>query len=126
MFNGMYLAAACHKFIECQNLFLKLILEVNVFNGINTISKKIPVLEVKKDQTVLINERFKNYGKYIDFNDIIYTYSGRNIFQENGQINYFEYNTFVFDYDNIEEQLGKIILPGVCLFEKETKYSKKI
>ena len=125
MFNGMYLAAACQKFIEWQNLFLKPILEVNMFNGIlhnyvNTISKKIPVQEAKKEQTVLINERFKNYGKYIDFNDVIYAYSERNIFGENGQINYSNYNTFIYDYDSIEEELGKIILPGVCLFEKET------
>ena len=28
-------------------------------------------------------------------------------------------DTFVYDYDRMEEELGKIILPGVCLFEGE-------
>ena len=126
MKNGMYLAAACQKFIEWQNLFLQPILDVNMYDGIlhnyaNTISKTIPVYEAKKEQIVLIKERFQNYGKYIDFHDLIYAYSERNIFGENGKINYSDYNTFVYDYDRIEEELGKIVLSGVCCFDKETK-----
>jgi hypothetical protein len=103
---------------------LQPIVDSNAFNGIlhnyvNNISKKIPVQEAKLDQVVLIEERFEKYRKYIDFNDVIYAYSERNIFGENGKINYSDYNTFVYDYDSMEEELGKIILPGVCLFEGE-------
>ena len=124
--NGMYLASACQKFIEWQNLFLQPILDINMFNGIlhnyaNSISKMIPVQEAKKEQIVLIKERFKNYGKYVDFKDLIYAYSRRNIFGEQGKINYSDYNTFVYDYDSIEEELGKIVLTGVCRFENEEK-----
>ena len=124
--NGMYLASACQKFIEWQNLFLKPILDVNMYNGIlhnyvNSILKPVPVQEAKKEQIVLIKERFKNFRKYVDFSDLIYAYSGRNIFGENGEINYSDYNTFVYDYNSIEEELGKIVLPGTCLFDKEDK-----
>ena len=124
LLNGMYLASACQNFIEWQNTFLQPIVDSNAFNGIlhnyvNNISKKIPVQEAKLDQVVLIEERFEKYRKYIDFNDVIYAYSERNIFGENGKINYSDYNTFVYDYDSMEEELGKIILPGVCLFEGE-------
>ena len=89
----MYLASVWQKFIEWQNLFLQPVLEANMYSGIlhnyaNTISKKIPVQEAKKDQIVLIKERFDNYGKYLDFIDLIYAFSWRNIFWENGKINY--------------------------------------
>ena len=121
LYNGMYLAAACQSFIEWQNTFLQPIVDANAFNGIlhnyvSNILRKIPVQEAKHDQIVLIKERFEKYGKYSDFNDLIYAFSERNIFGENGKINYSDYNTFVYDYDGIEEELGKIILPGVCLF----------
>ena len=124
LYNGMYLASACQNFIEWQNTFLQPIVDANAFNGIlhnyvNTILKKIPVQEAKHDQIVLINERFIKNGKYVDFNDIIYAFSQRNIFGDNGKINYSDYNSFIYDYDRMEEELGKIILPGVCLFEGE-------
>ena len=124
MYHGMYLASACQNFIKWQNLFLQPIIDVNRFSGIlhyyvNKILKKIPVQDAKENQIVLIKERFKKYGKYIDFEDLIYAHSERNIFEENGKINYIKYNSFVYDYDKIEEELGKIILPGVCLFDSE-------
>ena len=50
-------------------------------------------------------------------NDIIYSFSERNIFDNDGKINYSNYNDFAYDYDKIEEELGKIILPGVHLFK---------
>ena len=124
LYNGMYLASACQNFIEWQNTFLQPIVDANMFNGIlhnyvNTIMKKIPVQEAKHDQIVLIRESFTKNGNYVDFNDIIYTFSERNIFGENGKINYTDYNNFIYDYDSMEEELGKIILPGVCLFDGE-------
>ena len=124
LYNGMYLASACQNFIEWQNTFLQPIVDANMFNGIlhnyvNTITKKIPVQEAKPDQIVLIKQSFNKNGKYVDFNDLIYAFSERNIYGDNGKINYSDYNTFVYDYDRMEEELGKIILPGVCLFEGE-------
>ena len=80
--------------------------------------KKVPLQKAKLSQILLIDERF-NKSNYIDLTDIIYNYSERNIYGENEQINYSDYNSFKYDYDAIEEQLGKIILPGVCQFESE-------
>ena len=57
--------------------------------------------------------------RYKDFIDVVFGFSRRNIFDKNGKLNYSQYNSFVYDYDRIEEELGKIILPGVCLFEGE-------
>ena len=120
LYSGMYLASACQNFIEWQNTFLQPIADANAFNGIlhhyvESIRKKIPVQEAKNNQIVLLEDRFKK-SKYEDFNDVIYSFSERNIFGENGKINYSDYNSFVYDYASIEEELGKIILPNVCLF----------
>ena len=122
--GGMYLAAACQNFISWQNTFLTNIKDANTFNGIlkcyiNNI-KKIPLQEAKYSQIILIKKRFSK-SNYKDIKDLIYTLSERNIFNENGEINYSEYNSFIYDYETIEEELGKIILPGVCLFDSETK-----
>ena len=126
LYNGMYLAAACQSFIRYQNTFLQPIIDANMFDGIlhnyvNTILKKVPLQNATENQIVLIEKSFEERGKYEDFNDLIYAFSERNIFGENGKINYSDYNSFVYDYDKIEEELGKIILPGVCLFEGEDK-----
>ena len=123
LLNGMYLASACQNFIEWQNTFLQPIVDGYQFNGIlhpyvENIQRKIPVQDAKSDQIVLINERFSK-TKYRDLFDVIYSFSGRNIFNEKGMINYSDYNSFVYDYNAIEEELGKILLPGVCQFEGE-------
>jgi hypothetical protein len=126
LYNGMYLASACQNFIEWQNSFLQPIVDANEFNGIlhhyvDNIKRKTTVYEAKVDQIVLIQDRFKKYNKsqYMNFNDVIYSFSERNIFNENGTINYSNYNTFTYDFPSIEEELGKILLPGVCMFESE-------
>ena len=64
LYNGMYLASACDKFIEWQNTFLQPIFNANAFNGIlkyyaEAIKKRVPLQEVKNDQIGLIDERFK-------------------------------------------------------------------
>lgn len=33
----------------------------------------------------------------------------RNIFDKNNKINYSKYNDIIYDYDNIEEEMAKII-----------------
>ena len=52
--------------------------------------------------------------------DLVYFFSKRNIYiNKTGKINYGNYNKFCYDYSKIEEELGKIILPGKCLFKSE-------
>ena len=125
--NGMYLASACQNFIRWQNEFLREIIEsykdggiLNKYINKNNLLKEIPIQKAQPEQIILIEEKFKKNGdNYIDFNDLIYALSERKIFEDNGKINYSNYNTFSYDYDKIEEELGKIILSDTCLFKNE-------
>ena len=47
------------------------------------------------------------------------TFTKRKIYNDDGSIDYSKYNQFEFDYQSIEEELAKLILPGKCLFEDE-------
>ena len=67
---------------------------------------------------ILLIDNFEN-SEFNDFNNILYTFSKRNIFNKDGTINYLKYNSFIFDFSLIEEELVKILLPGKCLFEGE-------
>ena len=127
LYNGMYLASAYQNFIEWQNQFLEPIIEANNSKGIlhhfiHNISKKIQIQDVRKNQIILTKNLFdKNENNFIDFKDVIYAFSERNIFGKDGKINYLEYNNFIYDYDKIEEELGKILLSGAHLFNSENE-----
>ena len=131
---GMYLAAACQNFIEWQNNFLQPIIDsenqsrtLNYY--IQNLNNKVPVQDAKNE--ILLIDNFDK-SEFSDFNDILYTFSRRNIFiseekekekekekEEEEKINYLKYNSFKFDFSSLEEELGEILLPGKCLFEDE-------
>ena len=118
-----YLAAACHSFINWQNSFLLPIIETSIFYGnlnyyVENMNNKIPVQEANPNQILSIEDCFKN-SDYNDFEDLIYTFSKREIFEKDGKINYLKYNIYKYDFSSIEEELGKLILPEKCLFEGE-------
>ena len=120
---GMYIASACQNFITWQNGFLQPIIDNIAQNGIlhyfvKNMERKIPVQNAKINQTLLIEDCFNN-SIYKNFEDIISTFCRRDIFKDNGEINYFNYNSFVYDFSSIEEELGRLLLPGKCLFENE-------
>ena len=121
--GGMYIASACQNFITWQNSFIQPIIDSVKHNGIlhfyvNNLQKKIPVQSAKSYQALLIDDCFKN-SQYKSFLELIYTFSKRNIFKNDGTINYINYNSFIYDYTKIEEELGKLLLPGKCLFDNE-------
>ena len=59
----------------------------------------------------------------MNLKDVIYTFSQRNIYNDKeGKINYLNYNSFVYDYDAIEEELGKIILQDIHLFKNDLNF----
>ena len=123
--GGMYIAAAYTKFIEWQNSILLPIIDANPLGGIlhnyvDILKRKIPVQEASSEQIVLIDKRIQD-SKYSGIKDIIYSFSERNIFSDSGKLNYSDYNAFLYDYDSIEEELGRIILPGVLQFDNEQK-----
>jgi hypothetical protein len=123
--HGMYLSAASQSFIGWQNSFLSNILENNsskesiLYQYKNSIKNLIGVNEANNNQILLIEERIEK-SEYNDIEHIILTYSERNIYK-NDKTNYNsnEYNNFTYNYDKIEEELGKIILPGVQMFKSE-------
>ena len=121
--GGMYIAAACQNFISWQNSFIQPIIDSVKHNGILhfyviNLQKKIPVQSAKINQTLLIEDCFKK-SQYKTFLELIYTFSKRDIFKDDGTINYINYNSFIYDYIKIEEELGKLLLPGKCLFDSE-------
>ena len=120
---GMYLAAAGQNFITWQNSFLQPIIDSVAQNGIlhcfaKNMQRRIPLQDAKLNQILLIEDCFFN-SSYYNFEDILSTFSKRDIFKENKTINYFNYNSFIYDFVSIEEELGKLLLPGKCLFENE-------
>ena len=121
--HGIYLAAVSQSFIEWQNSFLQNILDNNskiddiLYKYINQLKNKVGVNEAKSNQILLIEERIIK-SEYKDIDEIIYKNSERNIFK-GGKINYFEYNNIKYNYDKIEEELGKIILPELQMFKSE-------
>ena len=115
--GGMFLAAAYQNFILWQNNFINEIISKNDIKGIlnsyvSKLKQEILVQDATKDEIININE-----NTYKTFNELISTHSMRNIFDENNKINYKNYNEIKYDYDLIEEELGKLILPGLKKFK---------
>ena len=115
--GGMFLASAYSHFIEWQNAFIDLIISKNNMNGILSsyvplLEQEIDVQEANKEDIINIDDKtFKN------LEDLIYHSSMRNIFTSDNKINYKNYNNITYNYEYIEEELGKIILPGIKKFK---------
>ena len=115
--NGMYIASALEYFIKLQNEFLdKIISFYNDNIYCNLIDEMIPIQEANEDNILLINERVEK-SRYKNILNIIYSNIERNIYNENEKKNFYNYNSFIYNFDKIEEELIKIILPGICRFK---------
>jgi len=119
----MHIAAGYEYFIKLQNDFLNYILDhgedkpyLKCF--FDNIKNKIPIYEANNNQILSINSMFKS-SEYKSFFEIVNTYTRRKIYNNDGSINYLNYNKLEFDFQGIEEEFAKIILPGKCLFEDE-------
>ena len=120
---GMYLASAYQNFIKWQNEFLDFFIKngyhkENLKFYIDKMKTKINIQEANSNQILLIDECF-NDSYYENFDDLIYTFSRRNIFRKDGTINYLNYNSFEYDILTIEDELAKLLLPGKCMFADE-------
>ena len=117
--GGLFLASAYENMIEWQNQFLDEIISKNKTNGILNsyiyqLEKEINIQDATEDEIININDNTKKI-----FYDLILSNSMRNIFDnKSDKINYKNYNDIIYDYDLIEEELGKIILPGLKRFKK--------
>ena len=117
--GGLFLASAYENMIEWQNQFIDEIISKNNISGILNsyiyqLEKEINIQDATQDEIVNINE-----NTYDMLYDLILSSSMRNIFDDkNDKINYRNYNDIKYNYDLIEEELGKIILPGLKRFKK--------
>ena len=113
---GIYIAAAYQKFISWQNEFLQCIIpsidkDSNLYFYLNNLEKRIFVQDATEENILSLEN--------INLENIIRKYSRRDIFKEDGTINYINYNSFNYDFDSIEKELAKLILSGKCLFKKD-------
>ena len=113
---GIFINIGLHKFIEWQNSFLKPIINAYKSRKNNILScyisqfeKLVNVQDANNLQILQIEKCFeKTY--FINFNELLSIYCERN----NEDINDIEYN-----YEKIEEELGKSLLPNKCLFNEK-------
>ena len=117
--GGMFLASAYQHFIGWQNSFIEAIIGNNRLSGIH--NSYVSQLEQEVFVHDAGNEEIINIDKniYKNFNEFIETTSMRNILNDNKKINYKNYNDIIYNYDFIEEELGKLILPGIKKFKKD-------
>ena len=124
LYHGMYLAAAYDMFIEWQNSILDNIINLNSQNGllkpyIHLLKRKIYVQEASQNDILSITRKDKT--QLIE--EIFFKYIYRNCFEKNklGQleVDYFNYDSFTFDFNKMEIELGKILLIGKKLFIKK-------
>ena len=113
---GMHIAAAYQSFIYWQNDFIQGIIDSSSQKNIshfytNNLKNKIPVQNAKDINILSLDDNVVE--------NIISQYSKRNIFEKNGKINYLNYNSFIYDFDAIENELGKLILTDKCLFDED-------
>jgi len=118
--GGLFLASAYENMIEWQNQFLNEIISSNNKNGILNsyiyqLEKEINIQDATENEIININDDTKKI-----FYDLILSSSMRNIFdnKNDNKINYRNYNDIIYNYDLIEEELGKLILPGLKRFKK--------
>ena len=118
--GGMFLAAAYQYLIESQNTFINNIISKNNINGVLNsyvvqLEQEVHIQDATKNEIININEEIFDL-----FEKLVINNSMRNIFTEKkDEINYSNYNDIVYNYDIIEEELGKKILPGLKKFTNE-------
>ena len=120
--GGMFLASAYEHFIYWQNNFINEIIEKNQLEGIlhcyvSQLEQEINIEEAKEDEIINIDD-----NTYKKLNELISINSMRNIFTDENKINYKNYNDIIYNLDIIEEELGKIILPGLKKFKNRIKF----
>ena len=118
--KGMYIASAYQNFINWQNDFLDSIIKHSKKSGllhyfVENMEKTIDVQKATKNE--VLNFEIVN----VNFMEIIYENSRRNIFLKENTIDYMNDKQFIYDFDSIEKKLGELILPGKVKFNGNEK-----
>ena len=117
---GFFILIGLKKFIEWQNSLLKPIIEAykkkenNILNCyISKMEKTVNVQEVNNLQILRIDDCFDK-TPFRNFNELLYIYTERNKD---------DINDFIYNFEIIEEELGKYLLSNKCLLnEQNFKY----
>jgi len=116
LFGGMYLASAYRNFIDWQNTFIQIVISSIgphslIKSYLSQLNQTIYVQDATEEDLIKINN-----GTYNKVKEMITQYSMRDIFK-NGKIEFKEFKKGIkYDFDSIETELGRIILPGVKQF----------
>ena len=115
--GGMFLASAYENFIAWQNNFINSVISKNKMNGVLNsyvpqLEQEIDVQDAREDDIIDINQE-----TYTNLKNLIRSCSMRNIIGKGNKINYYNYNNIEYNYDFIEEELAKMILPGKKKFK---------
>ena len=123
--GGLFLAAAYDYLIKSQNDFIDQIMGHNQTSGIlssykSQLEQEIYIQDATDEEIINIDDK-----KTKILNDLIKECSMRNIFNDNDnneEINYRNNNDIIYNYDYIEEELAKYVLPGLKKFKSKIKY----
>ena len=116
LYGGMYLSSAYKFFIKSQNDLVGIIIksigpDSLLRSYLSQLNQEIQVQDANEEDVININSDTKKLVK-----DMIFQYSMRDIFK-NGQIDFKEFKRSIkFDFDSIENELARKILPGVKQF----------
>ena len=118
--GGMFLASAYSNFIDWQNQFIDEIISKNNMKGIlnsyvSQLEKQVNIQDATESEILNIDDEIYSF-----LNELISECSMRNIFNKNDKtINYQKYNDIIYNYDLIEEELGKRLIPYLKKFKKD-------
>ena len=122
--HGMVLAAIYKYLIDIQNTFLNQIINskseiLSCFN--EQLNQEIMIQDVKKNEIINLNKINEDV-----INDIIVKNSLPDIFgnlnDKENQLNYNNICLFEHNYENIERELGSILLPGLRKFKDDLRF----
>ena len=107
------------QFINWQNSFLYKVI-INLYNNDDLfLFKKENEIYIENAKiSNIVNFNLTNLNSlYNNIDEIIIAFSRRNCFDNEGKINYSNYQTIYYDYILIENEIGKIILPRKKMFK---------
>ena len=117
--GGMYLASAYDHLIEWQDKIINIIIEKNKESGILNsyipqLEKEIPIQNATKSDMIYIDDT-----TYESLEKLIMDCSMRDIFNNEGKIDYKNYYENTYDYEYIETELAKLVLQGKKKFKHD-------
>ncbi len=120
---GMYIAAAYYSFTEYQNTFLNSALLNIDFSELKYFKNQInnEILPQQATSLEVVNNNISN-DIISSFYQLISSYSYRNCFNNNKELNFVNYRDIKYDFNKIEVELGKMLLVGKRKFSTDQEF----